>query len=709
MLLKNQIIKILIIILVLFTSCFFVKPVKAQYIFFENFDSYLNDSFPLEWVTDAVSPSFWKVVDQKLIGVNPTNGCYSHILYNATWTNYNLEFNITGTGAIDRFVVFRVDHSRGTGKEEYYFKYTESNYGPPSKVELGKGSSGPLNNCQPNPLYQFSSVTGTSHKFKISLNDNNIKIFEIVNNNHNLIFDCVDNNQPLLYGGIGFFNQPNGASINESTSVEIDSILITPFTSDIVLNVPDIKQYDSRWKDLTYNKANIWAPANPTLEHWGCALTSVSMILHYHNHLINPDELNSWLLNQHDGYLRNGLLNFLAITRYSRINSDSNSPKLEYRRFGNNISQLDLEITSDPSRPAILKLPGHFVIAKGKGINDYYINDPGSTKSKLSDFEGTYLSLNQFKPSNTDLSYIMLTTNENSNLKVYDPNRNQVGSEYFYLDGPIMDNLSKTMANTDTLKVFLLPKPTQGDYLIEISNQNGYFLDSYLYDIDGNFTTAQNSGSTQSDNFDIYKIIFGENNSIESKKSSGEKVAGTSTTSSTSSGCSDKKPGSVPTLVSVVSSGPNEVTLIWLKAKDPVTYYLLTFGTKPGEMLYGNSFVGGRDTTSYTVKGLSAGTRYYFRVRAGNNCMPGDFSNELSAVVYGEVLNEIPEGFSPGVLGEETTTIEKVLGKETVSPTPEISPIPQADRSRRNIIFAGIGIILLAIGYYFFLRRKREL
>ncbi|PIQ72993.1 hypothetical protein COV86_00005, partial [Candidatus Roizmanbacteria bacterium CG11_big_fil_rev_8_21_14_0_20_35_14] len=52
--------------------------------------------------------------------------------------------------------------------------------------------------------------------------------------------------------------------------------------------------------------------------------------------------------------------------------------------------------------------------------------------------------------------------------------------------------------------------------------------------------------------------------------------------------CNDQKPGSAPLLLSAVSNGVNSITLNWAKANDPTSYYLVTFGTKPGEQLYGN-------------------------------------------------------------------------------------------------------------------------
>lgn len=120
-------------------------------------------------------------------------------------------------------------------------------------------------------------------------------------------------------------------------------------------------------------------------------------------------------------------------------------------------------------------------------------------------------------------------------------------------------------------------------------------------------------------------------------------VSSTSTTTSTSTNgwaapvCSATRPSSSPTITSAVS-GDNSVTLTWSKAGNPVTKYLVAYGTKSGSIEYGNPNVGDIDTTSYTIKGLSGGTRYYFKIKAINDCMPGDWSNEVSATPRGIII-----------------------------------------------------------------------
>lgn len=280
------------------------------------------------------------------------------------------------------------------------------------------------------------------------------------------------------------------------------------------LNVLDLKQYDYCWKDQIYDSANNWS-TSPTIERWGCALTSASMILNYYGHRILPDALNSWLKNQPDGYLSNGLINWLAISRYSKIFSSRIIPALEYKRLGNDSNLLINELTN--ARPAILEVPGHFIVAKSQTDDSFGINDPGyANRPTLLSYSNTFKSMRGFTPSHTDLSYILLTIDPAFSLTVLDAEGNAIETNTF-IDDPLIDDLDTSNTSGTPIKVFEMSKPNWGNYTITVSGEGNYSLNSYLYDKNGKVVKTSTGGELQPGDQNTFSVLMGRKNIFEIK------------------------------------------------------------------------------------------------------------------------------------------------------------------------------------------------
>jgi len=299
----------------------------------------------------------------------------------------------------------------------------------------------------------------------------------------------------------------NVGAVSRSVTIFDDVEVSAELTSaDLLsLKMPLFKQTDPLWKNEEYDHATEWSD-RPTIQRWGCAMTSMAMILRFYNinylptgELITPSTLNAWLKTQPDGYF-GGVINWLAVTRLTRlINAKYNTPKLEFTGYAGRseqniaFAQQDLEL----NRPSILGIPGHFFVVDGKNnkTGELTIKDPAYQFSLLSQHHEPIISVRRFTPSYTDLGYLAFSVPAGATFTL----QNNAGqdipvqevSEY------ITDPTEENGAQSPHIRVLMFAKPATGDYQVHLSQSESkpYQLKIFSYDKAGNVETQDKSGT----------------------------------------------------------------------------------------------------------------------------------------------------------------------------------------------------------------------
>ena len=471
----KYIVKILtIVILAASLFCVSTRTSSAQPLLFtDDFEDQNSNGWDIVsgsdlWTIGEIQESYRFGARSSLVNIEAQAGDFG-------WTDFEFSLDVLPKEGWDRNLFFRI-----TGERSYLANLNlPSGYAlhmSPAWIDLQKWTPGVVSSPD---LYRANVnwPVGVVKNIRIRVQGNNIKVFE--GSNETPIINYLDNSSTAILGGRIALVITTGAS-NPSEmwfdNIKVKSLVPQPPS----LEVPNIKQYSLPWKDKLYDHADIWS-ATPTIERWGCALTSASMVLKYYGHeSAYPDVLNTWLSHEPDGYLRNGLLNWLALSRYTVINESTASPILIYKRLEANNSNLTTELSQE--RPPILKVPGHFVVAVSQTIDSFGINDPAFVERRnLAAYDNSFLGIESYRPTHTDLSYILLALDSAMDMKVFNPNGNII-SDGYYTDSPIMDAVDGIGLSGIPLKIFLLPTPPDGNYQIEISGPKGiYLLNSYLY------------------------------------------------------------------------------------------------------------------------------------------------------------------------------------------------------------------------------------
>lgn len=239
------------------------------------------------------------------------------------------------------------------------------------------------------------------------------------------------------------------------------------------------KQNDAAWQEITYDHADQWSE-NASIARWGCALSAVAMILRAHGFFrlengqeINPATLNQWLRSQPDGYLGDGLLNWLAISRLSFLLSEKSLgllPKLEFKWLNLaepvDFEQLATLLIGNPSQ--IASDGQHFFVLERylDDEDDFLIKDPLYDQQRLSQKTEALHSLRLFTPSQTDLSYILLLLPKELKPLL---NHSELG---------IMESLEvseKIVSEREVLgqawQLIYYPKPAEGNLTLTLSSK----------------------------------------------------------------------------------------------------------------------------------------------------------------------------------------------------------------------------------------------
>jgi|GEM_PF-2307485 len=98
-------------------------------------------------------------------------------------------------------------------------------------------------------------------------------------------------------------------------------------------------------------------------------------------------------------------------------------------------------------------------------------------------------------------------------------------------------------------------------------------------------------------------------------------------------GCASSQPGGIPDLFQIDTTR-TKVKLYFTPISSNADKYVISFGYSSEDMRFGTELSGNsKGVMSYTINELSPNSTYYLRVRAGNGCATGGWSNTMAVKV----------------------------------------------------------------------------
>jgi hypothetical protein len=167
----------------------------------------------------------------------------------------------------------------------------------------------------------------------------------------------------------------------------------------------------------------------------------------------------------------------------------------------------------------------------------------------------------------------------------------------------------------------------------------------------------------------------------------------TSNSTASAPGCNNQEPlGRTTWLYQVIVNSGSQITLKFTNWQTPVDHFTLEYGTKPNQYQYAVDNIGGNGTNTYTVNSLNPNTTYYFRVRTGNGCAVGSWSNEIlgrtgkTSSSKFQIINK-PQIVNSNTKIKTKTVINQIIPTPTIKPLVTPQPVQQTTKPKFCILW----------------------
>ncbi len=481
---------------------FIPQKVFAVKQFIENFDDVNSSGWNVVYDQaniPCIAP--WLVKNGRMeISINQyfctTNIMPNDELWNDLGNNYIFELDMTFISGTDHNVAFRFTPS--IPYNDWY------------DIHVNSPTGFYLERIPPSPYIHLTTYSLpnrlTPYHFKIVVETGSIEVYI-----DGVLVTDHDYDPSLELFSTGRIALRAGTGVDPVSVTYFDNIIVTSLGEE-KLDVPYVSQIDNQWKDKPYNFIE------NKIGIVGCALTSAVMTMKYYGIDKLPDgsnltvlSLNDWLNQNPDGYWREGLTSWTALTKLSKKMHDIDAEKYPFLNFRKikppDFTEIDKILTEDKN-PLIFEEEKpesssgyHFTVAQGV-VNsgaEYLLLDPfNDARNKFLIPPNQLISANYLFPTSTNFSYLVINTDDDVNPLLSDPSlnklgRNKSGEEFheisealFYTQLPILFDDGSSQTTGNVFWQHLIPEPVSGEYQLELNTQNSGWHEFEMYAYDRN-------------------------------------------------------------------------------------------------------------------------------------------------------------------------------------------------------------------------------